>query len=66
MAGNPREHIRDKGFWDGGAHSHGHNRDSSGRASGFPGRRTPKRAGIRTDIEFPAVEPGEGRETRKR
>lgn len=61
MAGNPREHIRDKGFWDGGASSHGHNRDSSGRASGFPGGRTPKKVGVRTDIEFP--EPAEDAET---
>ena len=56
MGGNPREHVKGKGFWDGGARSHGTNKESSGRPSGFPGTRKPKRAGVNTDIEFPAGE----------
>lgn len=61
MAGAPREHDKDKGFWDGGAAGHDKNGETAGRASGFPGVRKPGRAGIRTDIEFPAEaskEPG--------
>lgn len=54
MAGNPREHVKDKGFWDGGTESHGKNGETAGRPSGFPGTRKPKRMGIRTDIEFPS------------
>lgn len=54
MAGNPREHVKDKGFWDGGAPAHGESGQHAGRASGFPGRRVPGRVGIRTDIDFPA------------
>jgi hypothetical protein len=53
MAGNPRENAEGKGFWDGGTNAHGTNKESSGRASGFPGRRTPTRTGYRTDLEFP-------------
>jgi hypothetical protein len=53
MAGNPREHGKDKGFWDGGAAGQGPNGQTGGRASGFPGLRVPKRVGLRTDIEFP-------------
>lgn len=53
MGGNPREHVKDKGFWDGGTPAHGKNGESAGRAGGFPGTRKPKRVGIRTDIEFP-------------
>ena len=53
MAGNPREHVKDKGFWDGGSEPQGANGQSAGRASGFPGRRIPKRAGLRSDLEFP-------------
>lgn len=53
MAGNPREHVKDKGFWDGGSSGNGSNRDSSGRASGFPGQRKPKTVGVRTDLEYP-------------
>ncbi|MFP5245222.1 MAG: hypothetical protein ACLGH0_00915 [Thermoanaerobaculia bacterium] len=53
MAGNPREHVKDKGFWDGGTPAHGKNSETAGRPSGFPGSRKPKRVGIRTDIEFP-------------
>lgn len=54
MAGNPREHVKGKGFWDGGASGHGHNKEASGRPSGFPGTRKQKWIGINTDIEFPA------------
>lgn len=53
MSGNPRENEKGKGFWDGGAAGHGANRDSGGKTSGYPGRRTQRRTGIRTDIEFP-------------
>lgn len=53
MSGNPREHIKDKGFWDGGASGHDMNRESSGRASGYPGKRSRSRTGLRTDLEFP-------------
>ena len=53
MGGNPREHVKGKGFWDGGASSHGKNGESSGRPSGFPGSRKPSRQGIKTDLEFP-------------
>ena len=54
MAGNPREHVQGKGFWDGGAGPQGSNGQSGGHTSGFPGRRMPKkRVGLRTDLEFP-------------
>lgn len=53
MSGNPREHVKDKGFWDGGSAAHGGNGESAGRTSSFPGSRKPGRTGIRTDIEFP-------------
>jgi hypothetical protein len=53
MAGNPREHVKDKGFWDGGSAGRSSNGQTGGRPSGFPGARLPKRAGIRTDLEFP-------------
>jgi hypothetical protein len=53
MAGNPRENIREKGFWDGGAPGNGKNGETAGRPSGFPGSRKPKRVGVRTDLEFP-------------
>lgn len=54
MAGNPRENIQDKGFWDGGAPAHNADGQSAGRPSGFPGVRKPGRAGIRTSIDAPA------------
>ena len=57
MAGTPREHVKDKGFWDGGSPAHDSNGQTAGRSSGFPGPRKPKRAGIRTDIEFPETNP---------
>lgn len=52
MSGNPRENVKDKGFWDGGAPGHGNNKESAGRPSGLPGTRKAKRVGVRTDIEF--------------
>lgn len=54
MSDNPREHVKDKGFWDGGAEGHGLNKEASGRASGYPGKRSRSRIGSRTDVEFPA------------
>jgi hypothetical protein len=54
MAGNPLENARGKGFWNGGEAGHGNNRESSGRQSGYPGRRGPKTSGVKTDIEFPS------------
>ena len=58
MAGNPREHVKSKGFWDGGSAGHGTNKESAGRPSGFPGRRVPKRVGIRTDLDLPPESSG--------
>jgi len=57
MAGTPREHVSDKGFWDGGSAGSDKNGETAGRTSGFPGLRKPSRAGIRTDIEFPEETP---------
>ena len=56
MAGNPRENVKDKGFWDGGAAGHGIDNQSAGRPSGFPGLRAPKRIGVRTDLEYPPAD----------
>jgi len=56
MGGNPRENVKDKGFWDGGAAAHGRNDQSGGKATGFPGRRLPTRVGVRTDIEYPQID----------
>jgi len=53
MSGNPREHIKDKGFWDGGTSGRGMNKESAGRASGYPGKRSRSKQGLRTDLEFP-------------
>lgn len=53
MSDNPLEQSTDKGFWDGGPSGHGSNKESSGRPSGTPGKRSPSRTGYRTDIEFP-------------
>lgn len=47
MADQPK-----KGFWEGGANGHSTNRESSGRPSGFPGSRKPKKTGVKTDIEL--------------
>lgn len=54
MAGNPREHVKDKGFWDGGGAGHGTNDQSAGRPSGAPGVRKGSKTGVRTDLDFPA------------
>ena len=56
MGGNPREHVKDKGFWDGGAPGHSRDGEASGRPNGFPGVRKSKREGVKTDIEFPEQE----------
>lgn len=53
MAGTPREHGKEKGFWDGGSSANDKNGETAGRASGYPGLRNKKRAGIKTDMEFP-------------
>jgi hypothetical protein len=53
MAGNPRDHNKNKGFWDGGGAGHGSNKESSGRPSGLPGTRKQQRVGVSTDLEFP-------------
>jgi hypothetical protein len=53
MAGNPRERVKGKGFWDGGSRGHGTNKESAGKSSGFPGPRKPARTGVTTDLEFP-------------
>jgi hypothetical protein len=53
MAGNPRENIKDRGFWDGGAPGNSSNGQTAGRASGFPGSRKPRQSGIKSDLEFP-------------
>lgn len=57
MAGTPREHVKDKGFWDGGTAGNDSNKETAGRTSGFPGMRKPTRLGIRSDIEFPEEMP---------
>ena len=57
MAGNPRENVKGKGFWDGGLAGRSTNDQTGGRPSGFPGRRAPKRVGVNTDIEFPDTKP---------
>jgi len=53
MPGYPRENEKDKGFWDGGPQAHGENGQSGGKATGYPGARTPTRRGFRVDLEFP-------------
>ena len=53
MSDNPSDQVKDKGFWEGGAAGHGSNKESSGRASGYPGKRSRSRIGYRTDVEFP-------------
>lgn len=64
MAGNPREHVKDQGFWDGGAPGHGVNGETGGRPTGRPGTRKPNRVGIRTDVEFPPDDPAKKPEPR--
>lgn len=55
MSGNPRENVKDKGFWEGGSGGHGTNKETAGRPSGTPGSWLPNRPGHRTDIEFPST-----------
>jgi hypothetical protein len=55
MGGNPREHVKDKGFWDGGDAGRGMNKESGGRAGGFPGVRRPNNTGVKTDLEYPVA-----------
>lgn len=62
MAGNPREHVRGKGFWDGGGRGHGRNGETAGRPDGYPGTITPAVVGVRTDIEFYPDKPEEKHE----
>ena len=62
MAGNPRENVRGKGFWDGGDIGHGTNKETAGRPSGLPGTRKLRRIGINTDIEFPPDHPSKEHE----
>jgi hypothetical protein len=57
MPDTPSEQVNDKGFWDGGSAGHGTNKESSGRASGTPGKRSHSRTGYRTDVEFPPEPP---------
>jgi hypothetical protein len=49
MSGNSREQSADKGFWNGGPAM----KESAGQTSGYPGRRGPKKAGFRIDLERP-------------
>jgi hypothetical protein len=56
MAGNARENVKDKGFWDGGTDGQSGNGESGGKSSGFPGRRIPSTTGVRVDLEFPEIE----------
>lgn len=65
MAGNPREHVKGKGFWEGGQSGHGTNGETGGRPTGFPGTRGPATAGVRTDLEFHPEKPEEKREPKR-
>jgi hypothetical protein len=65
MAGNPRDHVKGKGFWDGGASGHGTNKEAAGRPSGLPGTRKPRRVGINTDLDFPPAEQAGKNEPKK-
>jgi hypothetical protein len=62
--GNPREHVKDQGFWEGGASAHGRDNETAGRPSGFPGSRKPTRVGIRTDLEYPPDDPAKNHESK--
>jgi hypothetical protein len=59
MSGTPREHVKDKGFWDGGSRGNAANGESGGRTSGFPGSRRPSTVGVNSDLEFPEQNPPE-------
>ena len=54
MSGNPREHIRNKGFWNGGPTRNSPNDQTGGRSSGRPGVQKQDRTGVNTDMDFPA------------
>jgi hypothetical protein len=60
MSGNPREHMKKKGFW-GGTPGQGSTQQSAGRDSGFPGARRISKFGIRIDLEEPAKPPSDGK-----
>jgi len=64
MSGNPREHVKHQGFWDGGTPGQSSNDQTAGRPSGTPASRNPGRIGIRTDLEFPPEEPAKKRDPR--
>jgi hypothetical protein len=53
MAGNPREHAKGKGFWDGGSAGQGTASEASGRARGHPGRKRITKEGVQTDVSKP-------------
>lgn len=53
MGGNPREHAKGKGFWDGGSSAQGTAAEGSGRARGFPGRKKITREGVQVDLNRP-------------
>ena len=53
MGGNSRDAVGDEGFWEGGSIAHVNARESSGRASGYPGPRKPTRVGVFSDLEKP-------------
>ena len=51
MSEDPLKLQKQIGFWTGGSPGHGENGQSAGRPSGFPGKRGPKRAGVKTELE---------------
>lgn len=51
MAGNPRENVKDQGFWDGGTPGRVGDGESAGRPNGYPGVRRPDATGIQTDLD---------------
>ena len=59
MAGNPREHVKDRGFWDGGDAARDTNKEGGGRRSGLPGERKISLGGVKTDLEYPQDQPDE-------
>ncbi|MFZ2492496.1 MAG: hypothetical protein WA208_13525 [Thermoanaerobaculia bacterium] len=65
MAGNPREHVKGKGFWDGGGVGRARNGETAGRPDGFPGSLAPGLVGVRTDLEFDSEKPEETSERKR-
>lgn len=55
MAGNPRENVQNKGFWDGGSKRHGKSSEGAGRTAGYPGPRRPFQTGVHIDLDAPPV-----------